>query len=307
MRENPTKRPYAPTGIRLWWVRGVYKIVGRGRNRRRIVIRKGHWRRSFEKGKEGTRRGWRAVLAFRHDLEREWGLIAADPVFKKNALRDVVKTQGGHPLNGLVWERALTGTNRRGDYVQGRIWYIVEDTNNEEFYLYTRHSGPFGGYNPSTGEGRLVVGDLQSVDAELEKLRDAVRAEYEQKEYMRLRKFIAWTAWERMIRKNRKFHARRRFMSKEVGRSIVNISGRYEVAEDTTAFEADVAIELLKGKLKGTGRRLAFKTPAEFRVWLKRLSVKQRRAVRRLLAQVVRDSQTVFKDLRKNLPKRGRG
>lgn len=289
MNDNPPRRPKARAGIGYRWVKAVYrrrKVRGKFR---RVLVRRGHWR-AFATGKKApARAGWTGVMAYQKELAREWDLMSSDPMFKKDVSWDVLKVAG--PLAGLIWETPFRGDNRNGDFTSGRVWYIVENVNEENFWLYTRHSGFFGGEREGGG-ARLIVSTLQMARQELTKLQNAIIDEYESKDYMRVRAFVAWTAWERAgAGTGRRYHARRRFLSKERGRSLINRGGKYLLAEDTTAWEVNQAIDIVKGeKAKGPVSRAArrFKSPYEFRQWLKGLPEDERRRARMLLTKLVK-------------------
>lgn len=289
MNENPPRKPRGRPGIGYRWVKAVYRRRRvRGRFQR-VQVRRGHWR-AFATGKKApSRAGWVGVMAYQKQLARDWDLMSSDPMYKKDPAWDVLKLNG--PLSGLIWETPFQGDNKSGDFTSGRVWYIVENVNEENFWLFTRHSGYFGGEREGGG-ARLVVSTLQMAREELKKLQEAIIEEYETKDYMRVREFVAWTAWERVgAGTGRKYHKKRQFLSKERGRSIINRSGRYLLAEDTTAWEINEAIDIVKGEQKaGTVGKAArrFKSPYEFRRWLKSLPEGERRRARTLLTKLVK-------------------
>lgn len=289
MSENPPRKPRARAGIGYRWVKGVYRrrrVKGRYR---KVQIRRGYWRAYATGKKAPARAGWSSVLAFQKELAREWDLMSSDPMMKRDAAWDVIKMSG--PLSGLIWERPFKGENRNGPFTSGRVWYIVENVNEENFWLYTRHSGPFGG-DRGDGQARLRTATLAGARDELRRLQEAIIREYESKDYMRVREFVAWTAWESPdAGTGRRYHSRRKFLSRERGRSLINEAGKYLIAADTTTWEINQAIQIVKEERTGgrLGRAAArFKSPYEYRAWLKKQDPERRREARKLLSKLVK-------------------
>ncbi len=239
------------------------------------------------------------------ELKKNWGLASADPIYRFNRYRDVVQLDSKSPLYQCVWSDPLNHTRIEGHFDSGRVWYIVEDTNLERFYLYTRHSGPFQG-------GNAIMSTLVLANQQLEKLRAGIEDQYSEdsKSYMRLRAFVAWTAYEGTQGRGRAYHRRRRGpFTMEAGRGLVydRSRGKYVVTVDATDYERWVLVsEAAKAaRREGRGRKerkfmsQIVSSVAEYREYLRRQPPDVRTELRKRLRAAVAEKWRVIEERRR--------
>lgn len=288
-RPNPPRRPKLAPGLYARWIDPLYK--GRGKRRRRV--RRGYYR--IYADRSVRRYGWGSAYGYLLELKKNWGLSSADPIYRFNRYRDVINLDPKSPLYQCVWSDPLKHTRVQGNFDSGRVWYIVEDTNLERFYLYTRHSGPFQG-------GNAIMDTLALANEQLEKLRAGIQDQYseESKSYMRLRAFVAWTAYEGTQGRGRMYHRRRRgAFTMEAGRGLVydRNQRKYVVTLDVTDWERWALVsEAAKAARKaGRGRTPKEKkfmsqivsSVAEYREYLRRQPPEVRKLIRKRLRDAV--------------------
>ena len=287
-RDNPPKRPRNRPGLSWHWVRPVKK---RGRR-----LRRGHWRRQRVAITSPAAR-WESAWAFERRLIEEENIASADPIYRFNWKSDVVRSRTNpetDPLHGLVWG-SPTARFPKAAFDGGRVWYIVEFPQEEVSRLYVRTVREF----PIKPRGMMQAA------ATIEKLRDAVRKIYEEKdatgEYERLGRFVAWTVFERSQAGDvaRIHKVQRGRLSRGAGVSLDTRRG-FKVVRQPTAWEKFSIYEAdrrdaLKERRAGKTRRgrsifvpPRFTGPNQFQAWLKRQTPTRRRDILAYFQEQVR-------------------
>jgi hypothetical protein len=307
MKKNPTKKPKAPRGYRAAWVKPYryYRVVGR---RKKIhgweKIRKGirvpgHWStvktskppvvRKSEKRrvKKITLPEWERAFSYEERYRREYDLAGADPIYRFNRQRDVVKVGG--TWAGLVWDKPIKA-DVRGNYDTGRVWYIAHHDTQEENYLYVR-----------TFQLEYGMSSLSVAEEDKEKWEAAILGEYEGKEYMAVERFVGWTVFDSRQRLGKNLHQGASFRRKDTKERAFSTKWKYGLKKpkvlktrsgeartvtrmskrELTPWEVKKAIKALGGgkmigltMRKGESVRDAFKrySPSEKRFYRKKLS-----------------------------------
>lgn len=241
--KNPTKKPPVKSGFQAVWV-GRSRWVVRVRKGRKFRLvsreRKAHWRivPISTKAQEAKIAGklWVPVSAWERELQAEYDLSALDPLYRYHHATDSVRVLSSFkddPLHGLVWGTPFTADNKRGTFNAVRVWYVVRDMNLDRYYLYAR----------SAHLGALVYDTLQGVKDRVEKLKGAIEEEYEEKAYMELVRWVAWTAFGKAKMENR--HKKFRKVSKERGFDFN--AKKFRFFRKTTRWEREQAQGALRG------------------------------------------------------------
>ena len=308
--QNPTRKPKAPRGYVAAWVAGYsyLRVVGRKRTvhgtykkiRRRVVV-PGHW--TFAKSKvlpvvrkakarrvkKITLTGWERAVSYEENLRREYDLAGADPIYRFNRLKDVVKIGGDFP--GLVWDHPIR-SNVQGDFVTGRVWYIAHHDTQNEYYLYVR-----------TFQIGHIVSSLALAAEERQRWEAAILAEYEGKEYMAVERFVAWTVFDE-DRAGKNLHQGKAFLRKDTKekaystrwkwalkkpKTLVSRSGERrlvtrEVAREMTPWEIK---KVLRDKEGRAYVGLVLKKGESVKAAFKRMPVEKRRVYRRRLRNAI--------------------
>jgi hypothetical protein len=219
-------------------------------------------------------------------------LASADPIYRFSWKTDVVRSRTdleGDPLHGLVWGRPFARLSKRR-YHGGRVWYIVEFPQEEVSRLYVRTVREF----PIKPEGLLTAADT------IEKLRDAIRRQYDEKdptgEYERIDRFVAWTVFEKAYLPDVKKLHRGQSGRQSRGAGVTLDTRRgFQVVRQPTEWEKfqvykmDFESAKKSKRARGVGFTLPrFSGPKQFQAWLRRLPPKKRREIQSYFVDQVR-------------------
>lgn len=303
--KNPPKRPEAPAGKQSVWVRTTYAdipVLVRGRLKIvKVLARKGHWRTvSISKRADAAReRGspWVPVGVYERELTREYDIVGADPIYRYHHATDVVKNLSPKedPLHNLVWGKPFSQDNLKGSFQAMRLWYVVTDTNLNRAYLYGR-TASFGQSRSGTP---VVVDSLAIARDYATRLESEIVNEYDEKDYMELDRFVAWTVYgdTGVV----KAHRRRARLSREKGFDFDEVTGKFRRTM-TTWEKREVQKELQGPKYRYLPRVLTRDyggNAKKFQRAMAALPKGERRRARRLFAQEVERMEKILEAKRR--------
>ena len=308
LKKNPTKKPQVEDGYKPVWVKAqyglgrVWRTDSRGYSyfvKVRVVTRKAHWRtvsvsvKAQEAREEG--KSWIPAGSFERELFAAYELAGGDPVYRYHHATDVVRslTPTADPLHNLVWGKPFLGDDLRGNFIAMRVWYIVKDTNLERFYLYGRTAS----FGKTRGDSIMKAATLGIVRQFLSRLETEIVREYDEKDYMELVRFVAWTAYgETGVKKG---HRRRARLSKEKGFDFDEQTLKFKRV--VTPWERRMVQSMIVGRrdLPKVLTRDYGGSASRFHKALMSLPKKQRRLARRYFMREVEMMEKVLEQRRK--------
>lgn len=298
--KNPPRKPKAPAG-------SVYKWTAPYQYRRVVGKRRQKLTGKFEKVFQTVRvpgfyrlydarpaapklsrktapKGWNLAREFEAHYVQEYDAAHVDPIYKHRRDSDVVRLS-----DGLVWDRPIR-SDVRGDFGMGRVWYVVHHGTQDEFYIYVR-----------TFKLPEMLSTVSMAAEEKQKWESSILGEYEDKEYMEVQDFIAWTVFDERDRSPRKLHHFPKLESREKAfatdfrklsktqKVLKTKSGKartveYEVRRALTRWEIKKVLKSVYGSSIGLRRRKGESLEAAY----KRMGKGEKKAYTRALRSAVR-------------------